>query len=110
MVNIEYFLSSSQVDLVSFVQINPENYQRKPPLPEVVPEAHTDSSVHLTTFALLFCCIELLNPRLIFAGSCVGSSVSQTISDAREGTADEPAVESPRTRKWKTTSAGNSGR
>ena len=103
-------MSSTRVDLVSFVQINPENYESRPPLPEVVPEAHTDSSVHLTTFTLLFCCIELLNPRLIFAGSCVGSSVSRTISDAREGTANEPAVESPRTRKWKTTSAGNSGR
>ena len=47
-------LSSSRVDLVSFVQINPKNYQSRPPLPEVIPEAHTNSSVHLTTFALLF--------------------------------------------------------
>ena len=54
-------LSSSRVDLVSFVQINPENYQSRPPLPEDVPLAHTDSSVNLTTFALLFCLIELLN-------------------------------------------------
>ena len=45
---------SSRVDLVSFIQINPENYQSRPPLPEVVPVAHTDSSVHLTTFVLLF--------------------------------------------------------
>ena len=54
-------LSSSRVDLVSFVQINPENYQSRTPLPEDVPLAHTDSSVNLTTFALLFCLIELLN-------------------------------------------------
>ena len=47
-------LSSGQVDLVSFVQINSANYQSRPPLPEVLPEAHTNSSVHLTTFALLF--------------------------------------------------------
>ena len=40
-------LSSSRVDLVSFVQINPENYQSRPPLPEDVPLAHTDSSVNL---------------------------------------------------------------
>ena len=46
-------LSSSRVDLVSFVQINPENYQSRPLLPEVVPVAHTDSSVHLTNFALV---------------------------------------------------------
>jgi hypothetical protein len=55
------FLSSSRVDLVSFVQINPKNYQSRPPLPDIVPEAHTDSSVHLTTFALLFGSIELLD-------------------------------------------------
>ena len=48
-------LPSSRVDHVSFVQINPKNYQSRPPLPEVAPEAHTDSSVPLTTFALLFC-------------------------------------------------------
>ena len=47
-------LSSNRVDLVSFVQINPKNYQSRPPLPEVAPVAHTDSSVPLTTFALLF--------------------------------------------------------
>jgi len=49
--------------LISFVQINPENYQSRPPLPEVVPMAHTDSSVHLTS--LLFCLIELLDLLLI---------------------------------------------
>ena len=47
-------LPSSRVDQVS-VQINPKNYQSRPPLPEVAPKAHTDSSVPLTTFALLFC-------------------------------------------------------
>ena len=50
---------------MSFVQINLENYQSWPPLPEVALVAHTDSSVHLTTFALLFCSIELLDFRLI---------------------------------------------
>ena len=47
-------MSSSRVDSMSFVQINPENYQSRPPLPEDVPLAHTDSSVHLTSFALYF--------------------------------------------------------
>ena len=54
-------LPRSRVDQVSFVQINPKNYQSRPPLPEVAPEAHTDSSVPLTTFALLFCLIDLLD-------------------------------------------------
>ena len=103
MVNIEYFLSSSQVDQVSFVQINPENYQSRPPLPEVVPEAHIDSSVHLTTFALLFCSIDLLNPRLIIICSHAGQSVSRTVLDAHDGAADE----SSRTRKWRAMSAGS---
>ena len=48
-------LSSSRVDLVSFVQINPENYQSRPPLPEDVSLAHTDSSVDLTSFCFAFC-------------------------------------------------------
>ena len=103
MVNIEYFLSSSRVDLVSFVQINPENYQSRPPLPEVVPEAHIDSSVHLTTFALLFCSIDLLNPRLIIICSHAGQSVSRTVLDAHDGAADE----SSRTRKRRAMSAGS---
>ena len=47
------------------MQINPENYQSRPPLPEGAPLAHTDSSVNLTTFALLFCLIELLDFRLM---------------------------------------------
>ena len=55
-------LPSSRVDQVSFVQINPKNYQSRPPLPDVVPEAHTDSSVHLTSFVLRFCLNRLLNP------------------------------------------------
>ena len=45
-------LSSSRVDLMSFMQINPENYQSRPPLPEDVPLAHTDSSVHPASFVL----------------------------------------------------------
>ena len=47
-------LSSSRVDPVCFVQINPENYQSRPPLPEDVPLTHTDSSVPLTSFVLYF--------------------------------------------------------
>ena len=57
---IRVLLSSSRVDLVSFVQINPENYQSRPPLPEDVPLAHTDSSVNLTIFSFLFGLIELV--------------------------------------------------
>ena len=52
-------MSSSRVDSVCFVQINPENYQSRPPLPEDVPLAHTNSSVHLTSFALY---IDLISP------------------------------------------------
>ena len=48
----QVLLSSSRVDLVSFVQINPQNYQSRPPLSEDVPLAHTDSSVDLTSFVL----------------------------------------------------------
>ena len=47
------------------MQINPENYQSRPLLPEDAPLVHTDSSVNLTTFALLFCLIELLDFRLM---------------------------------------------
>ena len=54
-----------------FVQINPENYQSRPPLPEDVPLAHTDSSVHLTSFVLHLCSIGLLDPRLIAVVSCL---------------------------------------
>ena len=54
-------LSSSRNDLVSFVQITLENYQSRPPLPDVVPEAHTDSSVHLTSFVLHLRSIVLLD-------------------------------------------------
>ena len=39
---------------MSFMQINPKNYQSRPPLPKDVPLAHTDSSVHLTSFDLYF--------------------------------------------------------
>jgi hypothetical protein len=56
---------------VSFVQINPENYQSRPPLPEDVPLAHTDSSVHLTSFVLHLGSIGLLDPRLIAVVSCL---------------------------------------
>lgn len=78
------------------MQTNPENYQSRPPLPEVVPEAHTDSSVHLTTFVLLFFC-NLLNTGLIDVALCAGPSGSRTVSNARDGAAGELAVESPLT-------------
>ena len=52
---IRILLSSSRVNLVSFMQINPKNYQSMPPLPKGAPLAHTDSSVNLTAFAFLFC-------------------------------------------------------
>ena len=57
----QVILSSSRVDLVSFVQINSENYQSRPPLPEDVSLAHTNSSVHLTSFVLHLRPIELLD-------------------------------------------------
>ena len=53
------------------MQINAEYYQSRPPLPKVALVAHTDSSVHLTTFALLFCTIELLGLRLIMVDFCL---------------------------------------
>ena len=62
---------SGPVDSVSFVQINPENYQSRPPLPEDVPLAHTDSSVHLTSFALYFDLKLPLDLGLIVDESCL---------------------------------------
>ena len=56
---------------MSFLQINLENYQNRPPLPDVVPEAHTNSSVHLTSFVLHLGSIGLLDPRLIAVVSCL---------------------------------------
>ena len=44
-------MSSSKVDLVSFVQIDHKNYQSGPPMPEDVPLAHSDSNVNLTSFS-----------------------------------------------------------
>jgi len=44
-------MPSSRVDLELFVQIDPEKYQSRPPLPEVVPGAQTDSSVHLISLS-----------------------------------------------------------
>ena len=92
-------MSSSRVDSVSFVQINPENYQSRPPLPEDVPLAHTDSSVHLTSFCLIFR-FEIAVGSL-FDRSCIlfaGPSASQMASDVQDRAADEPVVESVRTR------------
>ena len=59
---LSIFLLSSRVDLISFVQINPENYQSRPLLPEDVPVAHTDASVDLTPFVLHLGLIVLLDP------------------------------------------------
>ena len=98
---------SSQVDPVSFMQINLENYQSRPPLPEDVSLAHTDSSVPLTSFCLWF---ELTIGSLIDL-SCIlfaGPSASRTASDVGGRIADELAVESIRTRKRGTASAGSS--
>ena len=93
-------MSSSRVDLVSFMQINPENYRSRPPLPEDVPLAHTDSSVYLTSFFCSFCLIKLFGSStdhscFLFAGP----SASRIASDVQEQAADEPAVESSRTQK-----------
>ena len=97
--------------MVSFVQINPENYQSRSPLPEDVPLAHTDSSVNLTTFSLLFCLIELLDFRLkMVVIWCTGPSASRTASDVQDRAADEPAVESTRTRKRRAASTGSNDR
>ena len=53
------------------MQINPENYKSRPPLPEDVPLAHTDSSVHLTSFVLHFGSNEPLDLWLIAVVSCM---------------------------------------
>ena len=103
----QVLLSSSRVDLVSFVQINPENYQSRPPLPEDVPLVHTDSSVNLTTFSLLFCLIELLDFGLMKVVFCAGPSASRTASDVQDRAVDEPAVDSGRTRKQSAASTGS---
>ena len=95
---------------MSFVQINPENYQSRPPLPEDVPLAYTDSSVHLTSFALYWFEIAVGS---LFDRSCIlfaGPSASRTASNVQDRTADEPAVESTRTRKRGAASAGSSDR
>ena len=93
------------------MQINPKNYQSRPPLPEDMPLAHTDSSVHLTSFALYFVLKLLLEPYLNVAVSCfAGPLASRTASDVQERAADEPAVESVRTQKRSAASAGSSDR
>ena len=82
------------------MQINPENYQSRPPLPEDMPLAHTDSSVHLTSFALYSVLKLPLEPYLNAVVSCfAGPSASRMASDVQDRAADEPAVESVRTRK-----------
>ena len=104
-------MSSSRVDLLSFVQINPKKYQSRPPLPEDVPLAHTDSSVHLTSFCLIFR-FEIAVGSL-FDRSCIlfaGPSASRTRSNVGGRTSDEPAVESIRTQKRCAASAGSSDR
>ena len=103
-------MSSSRVDSVSFVQINPEKYQSRPPLPEDVPLAHTDSSVNLTSFALYSDLNLPLDLYLIAVESYfVGPSASRTASDIQVRV-DDPFVESVGTRKRSAISAGSSDR
>ena len=64
-------MSSGHVDQISFVQINLKNYKSRPPLPEDVPLAHTDSSMHLTSFALYFGSKLPLDPCLTAIVSCL---------------------------------------
>ena len=93
------------------MQINPENYQSRPPLPEDVPLAHTDSSVHLTSFCLVFWFKIAVGS--LFDRSCVlfaGPSASRTASDIQDPAVDEPAVESMKTRKQSAASAESSDR
>ena len=93
------------------MQINPENYQNRPPLPEDVPLAHTDSSVHLTSFCLVFWFKIAVGS--LFDRNCIlfaGPSASRTVSDVQDQVADEPAVESVRTWKRSAASTGSSDR
>ena len=103
-------LLSSRVDLESFVQINPENYQSRPPLPEDVPLAHTDSSVNLSSFSFALFLVRVVGSST--DDGCfwyAGPSASWTASDVQDRAA-EPAVESTRTRKRSAASAGSSDR
>ena len=104
-------MSSSRVDLVSFVQINPENYHSGPPLPEVAPLAHIDSSVNLTSFSFVLFLVRVIGS--LTNDGCfwyAGPSASRTASDVQNRAADEPAVESTRTRKWRAAFASSSDR
>ena len=103
-------LSSSRVYLVSFMQISPENYQSRPPLPEDVPLMHTNSSVNLTSFSFALFLVRVVGS--LTEDGCfwyAGPSASRTASDVQDRTA-EPAVESTRTRKRRAASAGSSDR
>jgi len=44
--NSEYFVSRSLINSGLVVQINPENYWSRPPLPEVVPAAQANPNLH----------------------------------------------------------------
>ena len=105
-------MSGSRVDSISFVQINPENYQSRPPLPEDVPLAHTDSRVNL--WLPLFFALFLV--RVVGSSTddgCfwyAGPSASRTASNVQDRAADEPTVESTRTQKRRAASAGSSDR
>ena len=96
---------------MSFVQINPENYQSRPPLPEDVPLMHTNSSVNLTSFSFVLFLVRVIGSST--NDGCfwyAGPSASRTASDVQDRAADEPAVESTRTRKRRAASAGSSDR
>ena len=58
-------MPSSRVDLELFVQIDPEKYQSRTSLPEVVTGAQSDSSVNLSTLPFLCPLIQLLRLNLI---------------------------------------------
>ena len=84
------------------MQINPDHYQSRPPLPDIVPTTQVDSSVHLE--ALLFILddwyLNLID--MIFVCSTGptsgnGEDRSQTISAPLDGADDEPQVESSET-------------
>ena len=104
-------LSSSRVYLVSFMQISPENYQSRPPLPEDVPLMHTNSSVNLTSFSFALFLVRVVGSST--DDGCfwyAGPSASQTASNVQDRAADEPTVESTRTQKRRAASAGSSDR
>ena len=96
---------------MSFMQINPKNYQSRLPLPEDVPLAHTDSSVNLTSFSFVLFLVRVIGSST--NDGCfwyAGPSASRMALDVQDRAADEPAVESTRTRKWRAAFTSSSDR